>query len=136
MKIRFMLLILALLALLSMAFMPLFQPAEPSDLLAVLAWMAAGPGAVWVAGRALSFLLEQVPGWASALTGTLRWWIVLVLSAGLMVGAYALLQRGDLLAQADPIYKMIFMLVAAWLGTQQQFAQLKTAGILKLPRKE
>lgn len=136
MKTRFMLLVLALLALFSLAFAPLLQPAEPTDLVAVLAWMAAGPGAVWVAGRALSFLLEQVPGWGTALSGTARWWIVLVLSGGLMVGAYLLVQRADLLAQADPIYKMVFMLVAAWLGTQQQFTQFKVAGILKLPRKE
>ena len=109
------------------------QPVEPTDLVAVLAWLAAGPGAVWVAGRALSFLLEQIPGWGSALSGTLRWWIVLVLAAGVMVGAYMLLQQAALLPQLDSVYKMVFMLIAAWLGTQQQFVSLKTAGVLKRP---
>lgn len=135
MKIRLILLLLSLLALLSLAFAWL-QPTDPLDLATVLAWVAAGPGAVWVAGRALSFLLEQIPGWGTVLSGRLRWWIVLVLSAGLMIGAYLLLQRVELLAQIDPIYKMLFMLVAAWLGTQQQYIQLKGVGALQLPRSE
>jgi hypothetical protein len=127
------LLFVSLIAIVFAAAFTFLQPVPPTDLVAVLAWLAAGPGAVWVAGRALSFLLEQIPGWGSALSGTLRWWIVLVLAAGVMIGAYMLFQRSDLLVQLDPIYKMAFMLVAAWLGTQQQFVSLKAAGLLKRP---
>ena len=127
------LLFISLIAFVFAAAFTLLQPVPPTDLVAVLAWLAAGPGAVWVAGRALSFLLEQIPAWGTALSGTLRWWIVLVLATGIMVGAYVLIQRSDLLAQLDPIYKMAFMLIAAWLGTQQQFVSLKAAGLLKRP---
>lgn len=127
------LLVVSLIAFVFAAAFTLLQPVPPTDLVAVLAWLAAGPGAVWVAGRALSFLLEQIPAWGSALSGTLRWWIVLALAVGIMVGAYMLIQRSDWLAQLDPIYKMAFMLVAAWLGTQQQFMALKAAGLLKRP---
>jgi hypothetical protein len=106
----------------------LFQPANPEDLTAILTWLAAGPGAVWVAGRALSFLLEQIPAWGTAISGQLRWWIVLVLSGGLMFGAYTLLQQSEVVLQLSPIYQMLFMLVAAWLGSQQQFVTLVMAG--------
>jgi hypothetical protein len=109
------------------------QPEDPTILLAILTWIAAGPGGVWVAGKVLSFLVEQIPGWQT-ISGTLRWWIVLLLSVGLTIGAYLLLQHVDLVAQLDPFYKMIFMLVTAWLGTQQQFTALKAAGVLKEPR--
>jgi len=127
------LLFISLIAFVFAAAFTFLQPVEPTDLVAVLAWLAAGPGAVWVAGRALSFLLEEIPAWGTALSGTLRWWIVLVLAVGIMVGAYALLQRSDFLPQLDPIYKMAFLLIAAWLGTKQQFTAIKAAGLLKRP---
>lgn len=119
--------LISLSSLLLMAFRS-FQPATPEDLNVILAWLAAGPGAVWVAGRALSFLLEQIPVWGTAISGQLRWWIVLVLSGGLMFGAYALLQQSELVLKLSPIYQMLFMLVAAWLGSQQQFLSLVSAG--------
>lgn len=130
------LLFISLIALVFAAAFAFLQPVDPTALVGVLAWLAAGPGAVWVAGRALCFLLEQIPGWATAISGMLRWWIVLILSAGLMVGAYLLLQRSELIAQIDPVYKMAFMLIAAWLGAKQQFTSLKANGILRRPRKE
>ena len=104
------------------------QPEDPGDLNEVLIWLALGPGAVYVAGRALSIFLEKLPGWATKVPESLRPYIVLALGIGLSFGAKALLDQGEVLAQIAPIYKDLVTIIVAWLGTQQQYLSMKASG--------
>jgi hypothetical protein len=121
------LLVIAMVWLLTTAFVFL-QPADLGDLGEVLAWLALGPGAVYVAGRAMSILLEKVPGWGTAVPESVRPFIVLALSGGLMFGSQFLLGQEAVLAQIAPIYKQIVLLVTAWFATQQQYLSMKADG--------
>ncbi len=123
---------LVIASLLTMA-MRFFQPEDPGDLIAVLTWLALGPGAVYVAGRALSIILEKFPGWATKFPESLRGYAVLGLSVALTFGAKALLGQGEVLAQIAPIYKDLVTIIVAWLGTQQQYLSMKSSG-LRAPR--
>lgn len=104
------------------------QPADLGDLGEVFAWLALGPGAVYVAGRAMSILLEKVPGWGTAVPEAARPFIVLALSGGLMFGSQFLLGQEEVLAQVAPIYKQVVLLITAWFATQQQYLSMKAAG--------
>ena len=114
----------------AVAFRPFLQPENPNDLSAVIAWLALGPGAVWIAGKALSFLLEEIPGWGTALSGRVRSLIVLALACGVAVGAYFLQQQSNLLLQLDPWYKLAFLIVTTWASTQVTYADQKVNGLV------
>lgn len=127
--VRFLLTLLVILVVpLLIAARPL-QPADPTDLLQVLEWLAMGPGALVVAGAALAFVLEIVPGWGSKVPATLRPWIVLGLAVGMAFGAKALLAYPDVVQQIAPIYMMLFLTGSAWLGTQLGYARAKITGM-------
>lgn len=98
-----------------------FQPADPTDLVGVLTWLA-GMGAVYVVGYAVSFLIEKVPGWGTKVPGWAKAIIIIVGSVGVAVGAQYLLQRADVLVVWGPIFRMIVSFVLAYLGTQKAFA--------------
>lgn len=124
---------LLLCSLALVAFAPLAQPEEPTSLESVLIWLATGPGALLVVGAALAFLLEKIPGWGTVVPEGLRPWIVLALSVGLAFGAQYLLTRPDVIVVLQPIYATLFMVAAAWAGSQFGYAQAKLAG-LRAPR--
>lgn len=105
------------------------QVDDPGNLAEVLAWLSLGPGAVYVAGRALSILLEKIPGWGTKFPEAARPYAVLVLSGGLMFGAQYFLGQAEILASVAPIYKQVVLLITAWLATQQQYLSLKAAGL-------
>lgn len=107
-----------------------FQVEDPGDLTEVLIWLALGPGAVYIAGLAISILLEKVPGWGTRIPEALRPYVILAISAGLMFGSQVLLGQEELLAQVAPVYKQIVVLITAWLGTQVQFLRMKAEGLL------
>ena len=120
---------LCLIVLLSLLLIAAVQPEDPSDLNEVLLWMALGPGALFVAGNGLSYLLEIVPGWGSKILVSWRPWIVLALTVGLAFGAKALLGYEDLVSQIAPTYKMLFMVIGGWLGSQFAYGRLKMSGM-------
>lgn len=122
---RLFLALLILCSLALVAFAPLAQPEDPASLESVLIWLATGPGALIVVGAALAFLLEKIPGWGTVVPEKLRPWIVLALSVGLAFGAQYLLTRPDVVAVLQPIYATLFMVAAAWLGTQLGYGQVK-----------
>lgn len=111
------------------------QPPDPSDLGAVLAWLALGPGAVYVAGQAFSYLLEKVPGWGTTVPEGARPYIVLAIAVGLAAGANFLLTRADVVGAIGPYYALIFQIIAAWLGTQKAFSDQKARGLIQRPHK-
>lgn len=115
------------------AFRPLIQPSEPMNLGEVIAWLALGPGAVWLAGMTISFLLEEIPGWATAISGRLRAFIVLALACLIAVGAHFLQLRADILAQLDPWYKLAFLIVTTWVSTQVTYSGRKSKGLIARP---
>ena len=125
MKHRWFLALLVLCSLALVAFSPLAQPADPADLASVLVWLATGPGALIVVGAAMAFLLEKIPGWGTVVAEGLRPWIVLALSIGLAFGAQYLLTRPEVVAVLQPIYATVFLVAAAWLGSQLGYAQAK-----------
>ena len=127
--------LLSLLSLLSLAFRPLAQAPEPSDLTAVLVWLAAGPGGIYVAGRASAFLFEKIPGWGTRVPEAVRPWIVLLAGIGLAIGAHFLLAQPAVIAAINPYYLILVGAAIAWLGSQQQFTSLKVRGLIERPLK-
>lgn len=134
-SMRFALLFVALLSLVALAFRPLAQSPEPSDLTGVIVWLAAGPGGIYFAGRALAFLFEKFPGWGTKMPEGLRPWIVLLAGFGLAIGAHFLLTAPDIIAAISPYYVLIIGTFIAWLGSQQQFTALKESGLIVRPLK-
>jgi hypothetical protein len=128
---RFILSLLLILAALTLiAANPLqIGPEDPSDFLGVLQWLALGPGALFVAGSGLAFLLELFPAWGSAISGQLRPWIVLVLTIILAFGAKFALTYPTIIEQIAPVYTTLFLIVAAWVGSQFGYARAKIAGM-------
>lgn len=127
---------LLLLAMLALFFASAFvQPEDPSDLFAVLAWLAAGPGALFVAGYAVSFLLESVPGWGSTVPEGLRPWLVLAIAVALSFGAQVALKAvpSGILGDAAAIYKTLFLIVSTWVGSQLGYGRAKALD-MRAPR--
>lgn len=135
MKVFFRIVLTMLVVMLSLALIAAtwLQPADPSDLFEVLKWIAIGPGALIVAGAALAFFLEIIPGWGSKVPKALRPWIVLGLAILMAFGAQALLAYPDIVKKVAPIYTMLFLIVSAWLGTQLGYARAKVTG-MRAPR--
>ena len=121
--------IVILIGLLSVFLIAALQPEDPSDLNQVLIWLAVGPGALFVAGNGLSYFLEIFPGWGSKILVSWRPWIVLALTVGLAFGAKALLAYDGLVSQISPAFKMLFTVIAAWIGSQFAYARLKSSGM-------
>jgi len=107
----------------------IFQPEDPTNLTEVLAWLALGPGAVYIAGRALAIFLEKLPGWGTYVPESLRPWLVIILGVGLSFGAQYLLSQTEVLAIVAPVYKHIVTIIVAWLGSQQEYNSLKARGL-------
>lgn len=122
---------LLMVAALLIAAAPFVQPEDPSDLNAVLVWLAAGPGALFVANAALAFLYENIPGWGSVVPPDLRPWLVLGMAVLLTFAAQAALVHvpAGVFDQVADIYKTIFMVVSAWLGSQVAYGWLKSKGL-------
>lgn len=128
-------LVVASLSLLLMAAAPAPQGTSPPDwsnLVSVLAWVAAG-GAFYYIGKGLSLLLEKVPGWGSKFPAFLRPWTVLILGVGAAFGAQYLITQVHLLARLSPWFERVILLGFIWYGTQTQFEELKAAGRIARP---
>jgi cation transport ATPase len=123
------LLLMVVLALPLMAFRAM-QTIEPTDLVAVLTWIAAGPGAVAIAGIVLSRVLEWFPAWGAKLTGTMRGLVVVAGSLVFAFGAYFLLKAPPVIASIQPYYVVAVMALLAFAGSQWMFVQQKAAKAL------
>jgi hypothetical protein len=97
------------------------QPTDPTDLVAVLTWLA-GIGAVYVVGYGLSFLLEKVPGWGMKVPGWAKGAIIIVFSIGVALGAQYLLTQTHVIVLLGPVFTLIVQMILAYLGTQKAFA--------------
>jgi hypothetical protein len=134
-SIRILLVFLAILSLLSLAFRPLLQAEEPdwSSLPAVLLLIAAGPLALFLAGKGLAYLFEVIPGWGTKVPAVLRPYIVLAVAAALMFGADFLLAQSALVASIQPIYRKFAILVLLWVGSQKAYGEILVTG-MRQPR--
>jgi hypothetical protein len=77
----------------------------------------------------MAIFLEKLPGWGTYVPESLRPWIVVLLGAGLSFGAQYLLKQTEVLATVQPVYKHIVTIIVAWLGSQQEYNNLKTLGL-------
>jgi hypothetical protein len=134
-SIRILLVLVGILSLLSLAFRPLLQVEEPdwSSLPAVLLLIAAGPLALFLAGKGLAYLFEIIPGWGTKVPAVLRPYIVLAVAAALMFGADFLLAQSALVASIQPIYRKFAILVLLWVGSQKAYGEILTTG-MRQPR--
>jgi hypothetical protein len=132
------LVLLGILSLLSLAFRPLLQTTDWSSLPVVLLLIAAGPLALYLAGKGLAYLFEIIPGWGTKVPAVLRPYIVLAVAAALMFGADFLLAQSVLVASIEPIYRKFAILVLLWVGSQKGYGEILMTGMrqpraLKLP---
>jgi hypothetical protein len=111
------------------AFSFMGQTVDWTDLGAVLTWVAAGPGAIYLAGLAFAYFLEIFPVWGSKIPSKFRPWIVFALMLALSYGATLLLGQAGLVAKISPQYTYFVMLVFAWLGSQVGYASVKANGM-------
>ena len=105
------------------------QPADPTDLVAVLTWLA-GLGAVYIVGYGVSFLFEKIPGWGMKVPGWAKGVITIVVSIGVALGARYLLGRSDIVELLGPIFTLIVQLVLAYIGTQKAFVYQREEKLL------
>jgi len=122
--------LIVVLIMLALSAWTLQEPEDPTDFVEVLTWLAAGPLAVFVAGQAVSYALEQIPAWGSGISSGLRRLIVLLLAVVLAVGANLLLANAELVQFLENYYRIAFNLAAAWLGTQLAYGRQAGAGML------
>lgn len=129
------LIIVASLSLMLVAARPL-QPTDPTDLADVALWLAAGPGAVFIALYVVSHVLEWVPAWGAKLSGLHRGIIVTVLSLLIALAAFFLLRAPPIIDAVQPYYRVIVLVLLALAGSQAGFLQQKAAGDLSRPKIE
>ena len=120
--------VIAMFVMLSLAFVQ--SPEDPGDLSSTLVWLAAGPGALFFASAALSFLYERVPGWGKIVPSNLKPYIVLGVAVALSFGAEALLTQSGVVTQLSSAYAKIYMIAAGWLGSQLAFGRARSTGML------
>lgn len=92
----------------------------------VLSFLAAGGGAVVVAFF-LSWLAENFVFWHN-LSANLKLFLSLVLSVGIGVGAYYLLELPEVITSIEPIYTLIVTILLTWLGSQTAYMRSKARG--------
>lgn len=95
-------------------------PADPSDLPAVLAWIASGAGAVFLVNWAASWLVENWTYW-QMLDGRLKFAISIIVSVVLSFAAQYMLTRPDIVTFLSPYYAQlmtVILMVVGYLGGQ------------------
>lgn len=129
---RLVLVTIVVMALMSLAFTflrPPFQTTDWTDLVGVLTAFAAGPLALYVAGKALAYVFEIIPGWGINVPSGLKGPLVLLVTIGLMFGSDYALSQMPLISQIAPFYRRIVEVALLYLGTQVQYGQLKVTGM-------
>jgi hypothetical protein len=102
----------------------LFQEFDPTSLTSVLLWVIAGPGVVYLVGRVMALILENVPAWHN-LPGAVKFLFPVGLAAVFGVVANLLLAQPELIAAIEPWFKIVALSVVAWLGSQVQYLASK-----------
>jgi hypothetical protein len=105
------------------------QEVEWGNLPVVLASIAAGPLALYLAGKALAYVFEILPGWGVVVPDWARGPIVLLATVGLMFGADYALSQMPVIALIAPYYRRIIEVAILFLGSQVGYANLKAAGL-------
>jgi hypothetical protein len=105
------------------------QVTDWGDLAGVLAAVAAGPLALYLAGKGLAYLFEIIPGWGINVPGWAKGPIVLAVSIGLMFGADFALSQITVIAMIAPYYRRVIEVVLLFLGSQVGYANLTAAGL-------
>lgn len=94
-------------------------PQNPLDLTVVLSWITMG-GAVWLAGKAFSYLADNWAKW-NDLPKQVKVLAPLVFSIVLSVAATVMLQYSNLLATIQPWYALIIQTLIIYASTQATY---------------
>ena len=103
-----------------------FQELDPTSITGVLLWIIAGPGVVFLVGKFMSLVLENIPSW-STLPTIVKQLVPVVLAALLGVAAQLLLAQPAIIAAIEPWFKIVMLAVLAWVASQQQYQAGKRA---------
>lgn len=115
----------------SAAFLVAFQtgpPQDPTDLSAVLVWLASGVGAPFVVGMAFAMLAEYWP-WFHTVKRGYKFGAGIVLSVAIAFGAQYVLAQPGLVEYVQPIFALVVSTVLAWLGQQYGLAKAERDGL-------
>ena len=104
-------------------------PISQVEFLEVLSWLAIETVPLAVAGAALSYFLEIVPGWGSDHLKGFRPFIVMLICIILGVQAQMFVQKLGILAQVQVCYKTLYDVAVVWVATQQTFGKIKKDGM-------
>lgn len=103
-----------------------------TNLEAVLTWLT-GIGAPFLVGYLLSLLAENWLGW-HGLPSAVKFFVPMVCSVGISLGANQLLQLPNLLAMISPWWTLIAGSIIAYLGTQTGYMTAKRSEYGANPR--
>ena len=101
------------------------QEAVPdlTDLGGVILWLAT-VGAPYFVGWALSLLIENWKGW-SQLPRPVKFFIPMIASVLVAVGANILLQYPSVIDAVAPWFTIVMGAILGWLGTQSAYMKVK-----------
>jgi len=97
-----------------------------TNLVEVLTWLTTEGGAVIAAGVVIAFLAENFPWWHK-LPSWAKTVIPMSLSVAIAFGSMALLQV-PFVASLSPIYRVVVLIVLAWLSSQVAYIYAKSRG--------
>lgn len=95
-----------------------------TDLSAVLAWIATGPGVAAIIGAVASYLAENVAAWHD-LPARAKTIVMIVASFALPVLAQAFLEQADAIARVQPVWALAINGFIAWWVSQETYLRQK-----------
>jgi len=112
----------------TMAFAPMQEGELPdfTNLEAVLTWVV-GFGAPYLVGIAFSYLAENFQAWHK-LPKEVKFFIPMVVSVLIAIGAQYLLAQPAVIAQLAPVYTTVAQAIIFWLGSQNGYMNAKASG--------
>jgi len=99
-----------------------------TNLLGVLAWIAAGSGSIFLVNYGLSLLVENWPAWHN-FPRAVKFLAPLVMAILMAVGAQLALDYGQVVIEyIQPWWIIIVNIAIAWLGSQKAYIGTKDTG--------
>lgn len=95
-----------------------------TQITAVLTWIVAGGGSVYLVNYALAWFAENFEFWHK-LPSWVKFLVPIITSVLLAVGAQYLLGFEDILGLVQPYWEMFIMVLIAWLGSQKGYITAK-----------
>ena len=100
---------------------------DTTSITAVLLWIIAGPGAAYLVGQLMAFILENVPAWHTFPTWV-KFSVPIVLAALFAVVAKVLIGFPDVLAQISPWFTVIVTAISCYVASQRQYMKTRETG--------